>query len=120
MPTFSRNYPPGTTVQQLGAVNAADVVGRVVRLVDEHYTVTAEDGVIYVTSDITGTKTLTFAIGRDGQVVRVVMPVVPGAGDYESVGLVADPGNLDAAEDNYEVMYNAERDEWNLLLDGVA
>ena len=120
MPSFVYDAGPDPAVQQLADLPGSLAVGRLVRLSDEDYTVAREDSRVILSKSVAGTNTLTFGQGYDGQVVKVLMPAAPGAGDYTTAGLETAPGTLDAAGENFEVMYDAERDEWHTLVDGVT
>lgn len=116
----SNDSGPGASLQQGATTPLAGARGRIVRVTDEDYTVGEDDSLIILTSDIAGTKTLTFAGGKDGQTVRVIMPIVPGAGDFATAGLAVSPGTLDAANDNFIATFLKDEDIWSLEVDGVA
>lgn len=97
--------------------------GRAARIVaDASVVVGPADRSIEVSSGTSaGNYTITFDKGVEGQKVFCVLPAALGGTDaFELVGLEVDPGDLDAAGDNFEARYSAAEDKWYVTYENIA
>lgn len=81
---------------------------------DSDYTVTTSDRTILVSTTGAGSRTLTFASGRDGQEVDVIMTAAT-TGTYTTAGVEGNQVLLDAAQEAARFKYDATGDKWYCL-----
>lgn len=113
------------TIQKLNAKGVSDLSGDVVRVTDQHYTVTARDRIIVLAATTSVADwDLIFPDDdtvRDGQVIDVVLPNALGGTDsFQTSGLNPADAELDAAGDNLKVVRLKDEGLWQVLVDGVA
>lgn len=88
------------------------------RISDGDYTVKTTDRLIVLPNAAAG-RTLTFTSGSDGQRVLVMLEVAS-TGAWAVVGTENDPGDLNAAGENFEVVYLRTEDVWRVITDNVT